>query len=104
VPVAAAPLTITASGASTTFGVAPPAITPGYQGLVNGDRAPPDTATAGVVVTFSTALRSLCTATTDSRGAAKCARPILAVLQLTATAPVTAQHLGSTATTNGLLG
>ena len=34
-----APLTITASSGSMTYGAAPPAITPGYSGFVNGDDA-----------------------------------------------------------------
>ncbi len=53
IAVGAAPLTITASSPTTTYGGTVPTITPNYSGLANGDQAPATTPTCTTAATSS---------------------------------------------------
>lgn len=69
--VTAAPLTITASSGTMTFGGTPPTITPIYTGLVNGDKAPATPPTCSTTATSSSPISpptypSTCTGAVDS--------------------------------------
>jgi MBG domain (YGX type)/Putative Ig domain len=65
-----APLTITASGGSMTYGGSPPVITPGYSGFVNGDDAsslstPPACSTAATSASSVGTYPSTCSGAAD---------------------------------------